>query len=171
MDTANRAATFRWATFHAIACGVIALGCAAVAALPLAISLLVGHTRFAWGHILYFAAVSVTMALPAAVYFIVAWQLHKRRTWGAYLGIVVAALHDACALIGLVALIWYVPARGGPVLLAPIGGAIVFIVLCSLLLYHLARILRANPDDRDDPSGGFEVVAAIDQSSDSLRGK
>jgi hypothetical protein len=161
---------FQCAAGQAMACGAASLFFAAVAAMPLTFVLLTGRTRFAWGHVFYFAAVAVTMALPGAIYLWVAWQLYKRRTWGAIAAVVVAAVHDACALVGLIALLWYVPARGGPLLWAPIGGAIFFLLMCSTLLWLLGQVLHRTGDD--DLVAGFDVVTpAASQPSESVRGK
>jgi len=160
---------FEVAMYLALVCGAVALLCAALATFPLMLALVSGHTRFATGHVFYFAAVMITMALPGAIYLFIAWQLHKRRTWSAVAGVAVAAFHDACALVGLVALLWYVPTRGGPVLWAPIFGALVFMALCSALLYQLARVLRGGADEVD-PGAGFEVLPPP-HLSDSIREK
>jgi hypothetical protein len=169
MDGNQRRRRFEVAMVLALVCGAVALLCAALATFPLMLALLSGHTRFAAGHVFYFAAVTITMALPGAIYLFIAWQLHKRRPWSAIVGVAVAAFHDACALVGLVALLWYVPAHGGPVLWAPILGAVVFMALCSALLYQLGRVLRGGSDEVD-AGAGFEVLGTP-HLSDNVREK
>ncbi|MGH7178822.1 MAG: hypothetical protein ACREJC_15695 [Tepidisphaeraceae bacterium] len=126
-----------------------------VAAGPLTFVLLSGRTRFAFGHILYYGACFVVFLAPAMLYLTLSIFLARRRLWAAVAGIVVAAFHGICAIAGLTTLILVVPNIGGPVLLAPIGGGILFTLAGMQLVYYLAQATRVITDA---PQRGFEPI-------------
>jgi hypothetical protein len=126
----------------------------AVAAVPLAVSLLVGRTRFAFpGHVLYFGACTIVFIAPAALYLSLSFFVERRRQWAIIAGIVTAGFHGLCAIAGLIGLL--VAMRSvGPYLLVPASGAVLIIAACMHLIWSLSRSMGAL--DLADDQRGFD---------------
>ena len=160
----------RSAAGAAWSCGVLSLIFAALASLPLMLALLVGRTRAGPGHIVYFAAVCVTMVLPAAAYFIAAGAILRATSWGLMTAVVLATGHAACALVGLVAIFWVIPHYGGPVIFPAAAGAIPFLVLCPIAIVRATRAMRGGADSAQaEAIPRFPVVAPSGESSELSR--
>jgi len=133
---------------------VVCLLLGAVAGLPLAIALLVGRTQFAFpGHVLYFGACALVFIAPAALYLTLSFCVDRRRSWAIVAGIVTAAFHDLCATAGLVGLL-IAMRKVGPYLLVPAGGAVLFMLACTHLIWCLSRSFTAL--ELSDDQRGFE---------------
>src|SRR5207249_3496035 len=104
----------------------VSLALGAIAALPLSIALLIGRTRFAWGHLLYFGACAMVFLAPAALYLWLANDVRRRKHWAIITAIIAAAIHGLCAITGLIGLIVLARWSGGAFITAPAAGAILF---------------------------------------------
>lgn len=133
--------------------GAVSLLLGAVACAPLSVALLVGRVQFAAGHLLYFAAVNFVFVAPAILYLLTSIQLHRRREWAITAGIVIAAFHGVCAVIGLLGLIVLTRVTGFRFVIAPAAGAVLFIAATTHLIYTLSHAF-----DAPRGQGGFDVV-------------
>jgi hypothetical protein len=138
-------------------CRAMAVACllfGGVAAAPLSLALISGHTRPAFGHVLYFAAVSVVFVIPAVLYLLIATYLQQRRRGAIVAGIVVAALHAMCAIVGLMGLLfmlWRV--TGTAFIIAPAAGAVLFFAAAIAVIYTLQRLLLESATREQQPPG------------------
>ena len=127
-----------------------------IAAAPLLLALLVGRTRFAYGHVLYFAVVAIATFLPATWYWILARHLRGRRPWAAIAAIATASLHCAMALGGLtwlsILIVKHVIPSAGFVLGA-VGLGVA--ALCVHVVVSSARALRVLHLIDDTMPAGF----------------
>ncbi len=140
-DHSRRALTSAVFLARVWACVSLLLG--GIASAPLSIALMTGHTRFATGHILYFAAVTFVFVVPAVLYLIIATYVQQRREWAVIAGIVIASLHGLCAIVGLIGLLILTHVTGLGFIIAPSLGALLFIAATTHLIYMLSRAFGA----------------------------
>lgn len=149
-----------------IVLAIISLIMGALAAGPLAVSLLVGRTRFGPGQIVYFLLCFVGFVLPGLLYVFVAFHLNRQRLWAAILGIVTATVHAAAALIVLGIAIYGSRFVGAFVIVPMISGCV--LIAASLwTIVQMSRALRELQELQAQQQAGFRPIMAGEQGGPS----
>lgn len=130
-----------------------------VAVVPLSISLMIGHTRYAPGHAVYFSLCFLGFFVPAILYLLACLGLVRFKTWAAIVMVVVSMIHALCALVVAIGLL--IASRTvGSVLVALSTPAFVLFAGAGATAYFAWQALRGMNFLRDTSSAFQPILKA-----------